>query len=80
MDQKISHVSELVRKFDGSSSTSRDDCSTLFTRAVENDMRLMHDKFANIYVKALADMYTKIQVIDTQVEGSILHALQPVYE
>ena len=47
---------------------------------MSNDMRLMHEKRKTIDVSALADMYTKSQVIDAQVDGSILHALQPVYE
>ena len=57
MDKKVSQVSELVRKFDGNNATPIGDCNTPFTRAMSQDMRLMHDKLANIDVTALADMY-----------------------
>ena len=45
MDKKLSHVSELVRKFDnGIAATGIPAGSAVFTHAMDKDMRRMHDK------------------------------------
>ena len=81
MDKKLSHVSELVRKFDNGVAASGIPASgAVFTHAMNNDMRKMHDKMELIDTTVLSDMFAKLQVLDIQIDATIISATAPIYE
>ena len=65
MDQRLSQVSELVRKFDGTHIVSSNPTAAVFTRAMATDMQHMHEKFAGI---------------DAQIQQTITQNINPMYE